>query len=281
MVLDLFFDEHGEQRDAASPSLRRSLDAAESGFDFRRFMIVNAGWVSVVRADKDLVLALRPAKVSPKAFAGALFFLADQRDLPATLEVHDGTRQTRYPFASIGALVSAACEIAAQAQDAGVDRFRRRAASREAARKAPLAVELVRIWRELDGVLDMERMWRLLNKGFGGRYIVISPSRSGFEVDAMGAGFSELARYWRSKNGRVRVVDQPDVRYGRWVSNAYEDALNWGAPLVEQVDCDIEWPQEGTRRHCYWRVIAPFRSAAGSPALLSVSLPDSGISLRR
>jgi hypothetical protein len=277
------FDEVGEVQ---RPDLvRRDFDSrASSRADFLRSLIVDCGWVGLYQVGEQLIVFLRPAKVCPGALSGALYWIADAAydgSGPGRLVTLDGTTPPlSHTYQQRHELLSAVCDAVNAAQPADEHRFARRAAQRSELNSNSPIIGLLSIWHELGGRLDIERMWRLLHRDFQRRFIVLSTDAGAMRVRNFGRGYSVLGSYWDSTARGVRVRDQPDMAYGRWVEHVYRDVDEMAQPCVEAVDCDVDWPQEGRRRHRYWRAMAPFRLADGQRVVLGASIDDAGISLR-
>lgn len=275
----VLFDEKGIAQDATSPSFRRRMDALP-GFDLVRFMVVNAGWVAI-RADRTrLVLTVRPSKVLGAALAGALYFIGDADDGPCCLVLLEAGDLVTYEFRSRSELITALCDAVGMAQPNNSHRFKRKSVPYELlSRDCKPALDLLEVWAELDGKFDMERLWRCINISWRGRFAVVRADRDAMRVTALGLGFKELARFWGAGAVSERLHDQPDAAYGLWLANAYRQAIHSQSPLIEQVDCNVEWAELGMRRHRYWRVIIPMTTAEGSNVALGVTLPDRSIAL--
>lgn len=76
------------------------------------------------------------------------------------------------------------------------------------------------------------------------------------------------------------MEEQPDRAYGRWVVDAYYDAVQSTAPRLDQVDAIVSWPQEGRLRMRYKRLIVPIRVSDQEVYLLGGSVVDDRIDLR-
>ena len=281
----IMFDHKGRLR---RPDLtKRAHATAEpqsgTGYDYPRYQVVNAGWVGICQHRSRIIVFLRPAKAMPKAVAGALYHLSDSGlacDGPGNIVMLGGGTPLSYEFPTRHALLRAVCDVMKAAERCNHDRFVRRPAQRAELDQSSPVLGLAAIWHELSGQFDMERMWRCLTGKLNQRFVVVSARADGMHVRSLGSGFSELSHYWPTGQGQ-RLADQPDLDYGRWIEGAYREADAAQRPLVEAVDCDIEWPREGRRRHRYWRVLAPFRLDDGARIVLGATLVDTDIALRR
>jgi len=276
----VMFNEAGEPR---TPDLLRSDFDTGGGtrFDLPRFLVVNAGWVGVYQLKARLVVFLRPAKVCAGALSGALYWIADAVTASGvgSLIVLDGAAPIAFEYPDRYALLQAVCDTVNAAQPPPSDRFARRNARRsELASNSPL-LGIANIWHELNGQLDIERMWRLLHGDLGRRFILLTTDPDAMRIKRFGGGFETLPSYWESDMRGSRVRDQPDLAYGRWIENAYREADAIDGPVVEAIDCEVDWPREGLRCHRYWRVTVPF-ALDGQRLVLGATISDVSISLR-
>lgn len=251
--------------------------------DCMRGNIVNGGCVALLHAGAGLIVYLRPSHVHPRALAAALYHLADAAvsgEGPGKIVIL-GQRKSELHVPTRRDLVETLCKLVNDADPSNQQRFARREASRtEIAPTSPVA-GLASIWHEVGGRFDRERLWRCLTGEFGQRFVVVSTEPGAMRVKSLGGGFSELAQYWWPVSGEdVRLTDQPDVHYGRWIEDVYREADRKDQPLIEAVDCEIDWPREGLRRHRYWRFIAPFQCENGRRIVLGATLVDNNIGLR-
>lgn len=259
---------------------RKTFRATTTDCDFARFMVVNAGWVHVAFGFSSFKIKLRPAKVNQRALAATLFCVAEFANAEINLTVYTGHEVCLVMYGSRGSAINAICAVMNEVDVVRSKPFARRAVARGQLANKQTFEALLSTWAELQGIFDFERLWRLLNVGLAGRYLVFRAHSDGLRLESMGAGFQELANYWSGAR-HPRVVDQPDAAYGQWIARTYEDVCNRMTPLVDQVDCEVAWPSEGSRRHRYWRCVAPFRRPNdGQTLLLSVTMHDSMITLR-
>ena len=79
----------------------------------------------------------------------------------------------------------------------------------------------------------------------------------------------------------MRFQDQPDYRYGCAAADGYMAVLRQRQPILEQVDAIMSKPRSAELRIRYSRLIVPFRGPDGKTRLLSTSLMDPTIDLRK
>jgi len=139
---------------------------------------------------------------------------------------------------------------------------------------------LVDAWSS--GVRGAGELTLLANGLLNGRYIIAGadPTTDSLCILAQGHDFNLIGRNWLSRVPRLRIADWPDVAYGRWVEQSYRRAWNGAEPLLDDLDCIIQWPKLGRRRHRYGRLILPCQSPSGSRLILGAMRFDADIDLR-
>lgn len=139
---------------------------------------------------------------------------------------------------------------------------------------------LVDAWSS--GLRGAGELTLLANNLLNGRYIVAGTDAAtdGLCILAQGRDFNLIGQNWLSRVPRLRIADWPDVAYGRWVEQSYRRAWDRAEPLIDDLDCIIQWPKLGRRRHRYGRLILPCRSPSGSRLILGAMRLDADIDLR-
>jgi hypothetical protein len=97
----------------------------------------------------------------------------------------------------------------------------------------------------------------------------------------VGSGLAKLAEYWLSQAINLRVEDQPDYAYGKWVSGIYREVIATGKPSLEEIDAVITWPENRRENFRYHRLVVPFRGPRNSNLALSATVIDLDVNLRR
>jgi hypothetical protein len=138
-------------------------------------------------------------------------------------------------------------------------------------------------WKGVRDCSDRNQFTTLLRGTLESRFVLFkTPKRSEeFIVEAVGDGLPPFAHEWLSRTIGMRVQDQPDNLYGQSCAETYAQALHRQEPKLEDVDAVATWPGYGPVRRRYKRVILPFRHEDGGTRVLSATLPDSSIDLRR
>ena len=151
----------------------------------------------------------------------------------------------------------------------------------ELAPSSPLRA-LLDAWSECAGQYDRGRLDRLLREALKGRFVLFEANAGApyVQVKDVGEGLSMSASYWLSRTKGLRVEDQPDYAYGKWVAESYRQVLRTGEPSLEDVDAIIQWPQQPRMSYRYRRLVVPFQNGPSSTLLLSATVIDPDICLR-
>ena len=117
----------------------------------------------------------------------------------------------------------------------------------------------------------------------GGRFVLFEydRDRGAFVFQDFGAGIPEWAKHSLANFRGRALADLHADQFGRSCTFAYGEALEKFSPTVQVVDANIRWPGYGTLRSCYWRLMLPMTDPAGRFWLLSASLADAAIDLRK
>ena len=97
---------------------------------------------------------------------------------------------------------------------------------------------------------------------------------------AIGSGLPKLSEYCLPPNVNLRVDDQPDYAYGKWVSSLYRDVMVSGKPTLQEIDAVITWPEKPRTNYRYRRLVLPFEGEDNSTMLLGATQLDPLINLR-
>ncbi len=141
---------------------------------------------------------------------------------------------------------------------------------------------VLNIWSDSGGKYDRERLHPLLEKALDGRFVVAEARNGGSDlmIKDVGSGMRGAARLWLSRSIGLRVEDQPDYAYGKWIAGSYRDVLVKGEPDLGDVDAVISFPQEARQSYRYRRLLLPFVADGRSEIVLCTSLVDPDINLR-
>ena len=137
-------------------------------------------------------------------------------------------------------------------------------------------------WRS--GIRDVEQLAVITRQHLSDRYVVTAPTgpRNRFSILGQGKDFHLLGQDWLSRAEHLLIRDWPDQAFGSWVEEHYAQAWEQFEPRIEDIDCFIEWPGIGSRRHGYRRVILPcqHRGSTDQRVLFTALRQDQSIDLR-
>jgi hypothetical protein len=278
------FDDKGQTWDAASPLLAEELSSWLSGDELLKYVVRNLGFIAVNASGGGSVrLRLRPAVASPLALSSVLYWLYDQtieRVLISTLDREWSHELVRSREEAIRRLL--AC-VTARPEERRDDFLKEVLPLQALPAVSPLRA-LLNAWSDCGGKYDRERLDPLLEKALGRRFVLVEGTADAPSLyfKDVGPGLTTLADFWRSHSTTLRVEDQPDYAYGKWVSGIYREVMASGQPSLEEIDAIINWPEDPYRKvYRYRRLVVPFRGERNSSLVLSASLMDPEVNLRR
>lgn len=281
MIECQLFDDRGESWEGGSLRLADALQASIIGDELTNYAVRNLGFVAVSETESMARIRLRPSIVSPVAFSALLYWLHDRvkdRFVLSFLESewsHEvlGTRDK-----VVHRLMQ---RISPRTNDREGDFLQAPRPLHSLPASSPLRAVL-NIWSETEGVYDRARLHPLLESALDGRFVLIEArtGASNLLIKDIGSGLRKPAQHWLARSIGLRVEDQPDYAYGKWVARSYRDVINSGEPDLGDVDAVISWPQASRQSFRYRRLLLPFRTADNSAMLLGATLADPSINLR-
>jgi hypothetical protein len=277
----ILFDDRGEVWDGQSHRLAEALQASLTGEALATYVVKNLGFISVAINKGSLRISVRPSVVSPIAFSALLYWLLDRPVQRVLLSILD-KGWSHQMFGNREDAVMALLQRCGPAHDDRPGEFlRRRTDPKELPGTSPLR-GLLSIWAETFHLEDRERLWGITREALNGRYALFEASErsSSLVFQEIGAGFLSFNDTWLSQARGLRIEDQPDYSYGKWLATAYTDAMRAGAPCLEDVDAIINRPGGGRRRVRYRRLILTGQKKKGPLSVLSASVIDDSIDLR-
>jgi hypothetical protein len=275
------FDDQGEMWDAASHKLASTLCASIGGAELTNYAVRNLGYVSVSESNGSVRVRLRPAAVSPIAFSALCYYLVDSKPERIVLSRLDQDWSHEFIGRDVSVLRRLVDAVPVSHADRAGDFVSQVKSVDGIAPSNPLSA-LLKAWREVGKPLNYESIARLLDQGMSGRYVMVQTGETNSDVflRAVGPGFLSYDDDWRARARGLRVEDQPDYFYGRWVAQAYRDTTSLGEPRLEDVDAIVTTPRIGRSRVRYTRLIVPIKLHSGAECLLGASLIDDDINLR-
>ena len=277
----VLIDDRGEMWDAGSRRLADDLQASITGEELTDFAIRNMGFVGVAGANGSVRVSLRPAVVSPIAFAALLYWLNDRVVDRVLLSLFDRSWSHEIKASREDAVRALLARVTFGSDSRAGDFLQQDLPLHALPARCPLQGVLA-VWSEASGKFDGERVLPMLENVLNGRFVLVEASTSSpaLVIKDVGPGLAKPAEYWLARSIGNRVEDQPDYAYGKWIAGLYRQVLNNGAPSLSDVDAVISWPQHSRERFRYRRLVVPFDGGRNSTVLLGASLSDPGINLR-
>ena len=281
MLQTYLFDDKGELWDGRSRELADVLDASLSSDDLRKYVVRNLGFIAITENSGSLRLQLRPAVVSQMALTGLLYWMHDRAVDRVLLSCLDGEWSHELVASREEAVRRLLARVRVNLEDREGDFLNQPQPLHHLQRSSPLR-GLLEAWAECDGKYDRERLHPVIQKAVNGRFVLVEASRNSpsLFIKDVGGGLGDFGKYWLSRSIGLRVEDQPDYAYGKWVAGPYRQVLSTGEPSLEDVDAVITWPQQPRISYRYRRLVLPFEGTHDSTLLLGVTLVDPNIDLR-
>jgi hypothetical protein len=143
--------------------------------------------------------------------------------------------------------------------------------------------QIVTNWSACGTPSGQRQLMQMLERALGNRYVVVKPDPTDAKIvfDEFGGGLYADFDVWRACAVGAPIEEQPDRQYGRWVAEAYTDALRSGKPRIDDVDAIVRWPHKGRTRLRYKRIILPMRGTSlADSKLIGGSIIDNRVDLR-
>lgn len=281
-------DRDGEVWDAQSGRLRSlyhvPLGLSPNGTrNFVDFLVRNAGFVAVGQTGNNYAVSAAPGSVSLTCYLATGQQIGDDASR-VSLSWYDGQWHHEIHGGRDRAMKRL---LALMGEHAGSGNLNRHLSVVREVVNANLTdhhVELLSLWRDRSGMIDLRRDGETLHNVTLGKFLFTArdTETSRLVFSGIGQGY-ELYNdeSWQQKSYGRRVEDQPDVRYGTWVANCYREAMLANEPTLMSVDAVVSDPKQGERRRMqYTRLTLPCIDRQGRTHLLSASVVDYGIDLR-
>lgn len=259
--------------------LQASFGTRLPAAQFADYMVRNMGWAAVLETRSSIEVRARPSKINDATLVATLEHVRDARRRKFQLTLfQSGWISSELPSASQAATHLTKLVEQSRTELRKYD-FLRRSRQHDGPGRSTSEDALLDAWRT--GERRVDQLALMADEHFGGRFVVAGRDETGGTCILAGGGdFNLIGESWMSRLPRLRLADWPDVVYGRWVEESYNEVWRSGEPLLDDVDCFINWPKLGRRRHRYGRIILPCRSALGTELLIGAMRIDDQIDLR-
>ena len=274
-------DDQGQVWDGSSRQLRHAYDSPYSGGEFSDYAVVNLGFIATNVYGQSAQIRLRPSFTADAAFDALYRWLLGRRfDRVVLTWLEEGwhnemLRSNQAALVRLDDLI----EVAKRQRP---DEFLSRNVTTPTVRDPAAMQNLFKNWPQLSATHSETELRRVLETIIGHRYVVVKghPNAENLGFSEFGGGIFDNYDVWRSCAVGAPIQEQPDRLYGRWVADAYKEALRTNAPRLDQVDAIVCWPREGRLRMRYQRLIVPIKVSDHEVHLLGGSVVDDRIDLR-
>jgi hypothetical protein len=277
----VLFDDKGDTWDAKSRGLAEELGASLSPGELAKYVVRNLGFVAAAENEGSVSVRVRPAVVSSMALAAFIYWLHDRtvaRVLISFLDREWSHELVASREEAVNKLLDRSRFIP---RDREGDFLKKPKRLHELPDTSPLRAVLA-AWADSDRKFDRERLQPVIKRAVNDRFVLVEASEGSpsLRIKDVGAGFGTAANSWLPRSIGLRVEDQPDYAYGKWVTMPYRQVLRTGEPSLDDVDAVITWPQHPRISYRYRRLVVPFGGTRDSTLLLSVTMVDPDINLR-
>jgi hypothetical protein len=275
------FDDRGQTWEGGSLRLAEALESSIAGDELTNYAVRNLGYVAVSETETMARIRMRPSIVSPVAFSALLYWLHDRPKDRFVISFLESEWSHEVLGGRDDVIRRLLQRIEARSNEREGDFLQVPRPLHLLSGSSPLRA-MLSIWSDSGGKYDRERLHPLLEKALDGRFVVAEAKedRSELVIKDIGSGLRKPAQHWLSRSIGLRVEDQPDYAYGKWVAGSYRDVLRKREPDLGDVDAVIAFPQAARQSFRYRRLLLPFVGDGTSNIVLCTSLVDPDINLR-
>lgn len=280
----LIIDGDGSVWSAYDEALVARWGYPDPDFDLPSFAVRNLGAVDVVVDADTVTLRLRWLTLKPDALAGAAQVLLrfNTHRVIVACEADGWTEQTfPAPEAAIEWLYAHSGQArgadarSIQTSPRQLKTLSDRSLSRVEESEDKLAL-LFKKWRLARGTFSADMVEMLVRFGLIDRTIIVTESSSDKSLvfEHVGAGFQLYEKSdstWNMRAQGLRVTDQLDPEFGRWVDRTYRDVIEQSQPRFDFVDAVIQARGSEPYRWDYDRLLLPWHSGDGVRVVTGVS----------
>lgn len=280
---DLILDDEGCLWHSPFFELAEALRSCQTGTKLANYVIKNLGFVRFRLRPYGLVIAFSPKLTLPQTIVRAIYLLSDLPCQRIVLSSLDANWQNCLCGERTEAIEKLLVVLNGRSAKAAAPNYlRNRIDVSKMSRDSPFARVLM-FWSNQPAALKQEYVDSIVGGHLRGRYVVVAPKgdRKTLVVEQWGDRLGSYHPKWASRARGMRFQDQPDYRYGCAAADGYMAVLRQRQPILEQVDAIMSKPRSAELRIRYSRLIVPFRGPDGKTRLLSTSLMDPTIDLRK
>lgn len=277
----LLVDDHGQIWPGDSRKLRAAFDSPYSGGEFVEYSVKNLGFAAVNLYGRSCQIRLRPAFASDGLIVSLLDLVRLQKSVER-LVLSTFAGEWRDELVVRGQVEERLSALLHEGSCKRPADFLSAPLQPSALEQRTLLSDIVQTWSHLTSTYETEVLIRLLRGAFGDRYVVTQKSqdRDHLLFQEFGDGMFPFYETWRTCAIGAPIEEQPDRPFGRWVGQAYREAMKEAAPDIRAVDVITRCPVRGRTRLRYKRLIFPLPASSSGSLLLGGSIQDTTVDLR-
>jgi hypothetical protein len=276
----LLIDDLGELWRGDSRRLRAAFDSPYSGGEFIEYAVKNLGFVAINMYGTSCQVRLRPGFVAEKALSGLRNWLEPIRFERVVISKFEGGWRDELVKATN--LMRRLEEILVRGQQTRPDDFLASPMASASFDKLTPIADIIEGWTHLTNAYEAETIIRLLRAVFRDQFVVVKQQPDYGRLVFKEFGDKMYSRYetWRECAIGAPIEEQPDRAFGRWVAEAYREAMADGLPRLDKVDAILHCPEGGRYRRRYRRLIFPLAAGSAGQFLVGGSFDDNSVDLR-
>lgn len=262
--------------------MRAAFDSPFSGGEFSSYAVTNLGFIAINIYGNSSQIRLRPAMVGEATYASLRHWLGQSRSERVVLSWFDQDWRVELLRAGPQLLQRVDELVAGSKRVRPLDFLFQQLTPPQLNADATLR-QIVSNWQNRGTQGGQRELMQMLERALGNRYVVVKPDLADNKIvfDEFGGGLFADFDVWRACAVGAPIEEQPDRQFGRWVAEAYTDALQKGEPRIDDVDAIVRWPHKGRTRLRYKRIIIPMRgSSLTDSKLIGGSIIDNRVDLR-
>lgn len=281
-MLTVLIDRDGLVWDSDAASLRREFGAHCGTQVLVEFLVRNLGFLRFQLIRDTCTIKTAPARLTFKAYATVCRLLEDQPPRRISLSWYDQEWQHRI-YGDVNSALSHLLGLTTEARRLDNANYLTRKRSLDSLSDDDPLKQVLDLWQETAGSLEIERYPTLFHDLLSGKFVVLDrhADTSRLLFARIGEGLEMYHKGWSKHVIGAPVEDQPDVRYAHSVANCWRNAMIANRPQLHDVDAIVHDPSVGHMyRANYSRLTVPIIDRHGQARLLSTSLTDRSIDLR-
>ena len=281
-VQGILIDKRGRLWHAGDNRLRRSFGAQCSDDVLAQFLVRNLGFICYRASDDSCAIRLSLSRLQFKSYAALCSLIDERKPRRISVSWFDGRWHSEICREGRGAL-DKILRLSTNVRSSSDIKYLNMARSPQSLCEGNPLHQLLGVWREKSGHLDIDRHSAVLMDRLCGKFVLVhrDASTSKLVFSRIGAGLEMYHKGWARNLIGAPIDHQPDVRYAQSVANCWREAMLLNEPVLKDVDAIVNDPVIGrTYRANYTRLTLPIEATSGSTHLLSASVTDRTINLR-